>query len=227
VVIAMRKVIPLLLILVLAGCIPMLQPQRDCDEVSAVQLRGLFAGQYSVDQFRAWAARTYGISAEEVQVEPASKEKDDWSIHWAMAGATYAAGLRGSKVLGAGVTYGSNPPSADRVLSCLGAPGEYRAAFDKMVEASQLSLDLLFPAQGILASGARFAAFNQRQPPPLNENFAVSSFVVVPPGSAEQVLRQVYGGLSNDQYEKVVREFKPWPGDWENLQIQIDPAIGK
>ena len=114
-------------------------------------------------------------------------------------------------------------PSAECVVSCLGAPERYRAYFTRSIPGHKSSFQMLFPSQGTWASGTRFYGLSQEQPPRIAGSFPTYYFRFAVPGTSEDLLHKIYGSTS--VYEGVVDQFKPWPTDWNGIEIDIDPSL--
>jgi hypothetical protein len=111
------------------------------------------------------------------------------------------------------------------MLRCLGVPDRYWASYTQSVEARELTLNLLFASKGALVYGANIYPFNQRQPPTLEETLPITGLTIVRPGSAEQIIQNIYGGQSNQLSIQMLRDAKPWPGDWKDLQIMDESGL--
>lgn len=115
---------------------------------------------------------------------------------------------------------------AEEVFECLGEPAQYLALYEWDIPGNLLSLDLLYPDQGILAHGSKFYRSRPESPPPLDGDFPIDVFIFVPPGSVEQVLfYTTLGTTSEDLYEQMLQLYKAWPGKWEDVTVKLGPNL--
>jgi hypothetical protein len=219
-----HKMMGLALMLVLASCTSMRPQVLDCDELSASALRSQIDRSTSSEQLRAWVSDAYDLQVSDIRAE-VFKPGEAESIEWQKDGITYLGWIEGARLTDVTISYGAPRPPADRFVACLGSPERYSASYRQMVEGNQLGLDLLFAAQGSLVYGAKFTNVEETQPPAINGNFLVTGLRMVKPGSAVQVLGEIYGGPSSGAIEGALNESKPWPGQWKSIVVDIDPAI--
>ena len=216
----MQRLVYLMLILLLAGCAYVRPGKPSCEEITT--LRAQIGRELSPELFRAWVAQTYRLPLESITVETRA-DGQEYAIHWKKHGVWYSASLE-RRVLVDVRRHGPKAISADRVIACLGEPEWYSAQYKWAIPGHALHCALLFPDQGILAHDAKFLRSRPMQPPPINGHFPISGFVFKQPGSAEQILYQIHGHNSA-HYEEVLQEYKPWPGEWEDIVIEIDPSL--
>lgn len=228
----MKHLVYLSLILMLAGCVPTLE-RPSCSEIA--NLRAQIGKEISPESFRQWVSQTYQMPLESITVDITPNEQTH-IVHWRevtrvwlivrweeIVQVWYAAALEQGVVDDIRVSGGSIP--ANKVLACLGKPAWYGAWYKDDLPGTQLSLNLLFPDQGVLAHGAKFFGSSPKQPPPISEAFPLSSFLFMQPGSVEQVLHHIYYHPTRSLYEQMLREHKPWPGRWEDIVVEIDPSL--
>jgi len=203
------------MVMLLAGCIFPGQP--DCETINASALRAQFNQESSLDQFKEWVSHTYHVSPKTIRVIPSIDDKDYWTIYWEVAGRTYEVTLDDGRVgAGAGISFDRDIPAAQIIL-CLGTPAQYYARYNWDLGQYALHLTLLYPDQGILATGARYFYPKPEQIPTIESTFGIYRLTFGPPGWTEQ-LRQSALNPSGEPY-------KPWPGDWKNIVIDIDPNV--
>jgi len=185
-------------------------------------LRTQISKEIAPEQFHHWIRETYQLSSESIEVITAKSGQTN-TFSWKKDAIWYTAVLEKSVLVDVVLLNEGRAMSADHTIACLGAPERYRALYERIVEGTQLSLDMLFPAQGILAAGAQFPRSMPKQPPAINGDFPIRDFRFVQPGSAEEVLRRVF--YTNDVYESALREYRSWPGNWQDIVIEIAPSI--
>jgi hypothetical protein len=220
----MAKLIRLAVILTLVGCTNLWPARLDCKQVAGSDLRSKIGEVTSAEQLRVWIGNAYQLPASRIQADVIRSGQLE-TVEWQKGGITYRGYVKGGHLTDVTVSYGSRRPSAGQVIACLGTPERYQASYEQNVEGNQLSLDLLFAAEGTLAYGARFMHIDRKQPPPVDGSFPIFGLAIVEPGTADQVLREIYE--SNETYEQMLRAYRPWPGDWQSVVIDIDPALAK
>ncbi len=225
---AMQKLICLALIvmLALASCTAVQPTTLDCDQLTGGPLRAQIGKAMPSEQLRKWASDTFHLPISGIRAEVLSPGILE-TVEWQRDGITFRSTIEGGKLVDVRVSYGARQPPADRLIACLGTPERYRASYEQMVEGNQLGLDLLFASEGGLAYGGKVMRIEQKQPPLLDGTFPISGLTMVEPGTADQVLREIWGEQSNGTYEQMLRTSKPWPGEWKSIVIDIDPAITK
>jgi len=225
----MKYLVYLFLILMLAGCTVSPLERPNCNEI--VNLRAQIGKAISPDSFREWVSQSYHMPLETITVNM-TPDGRTYVVHWRevtrvwaivkweeIEQLEYSAAIEQLGVDDIRVAGGSVP--ASKVLACLGEPARYRARYERNVEGNQLSFDLLFSEQGVLAWGAKFFRTSLKQPPLINDTFPLTGFIFTRPGTVEQILHDIY--LSS--FYQMLREYKPWPGKWEDIMVEIDPSI--
>ena len=215
----MRKATCLVLVLALVGCY-VGDGRICCDDIATLLVK--IGKGYTPEAFREWVAQTYRLPLESVTVEARPDERLH-VVRWQKRGVEYSAGLEQGILMDVGLASGR--VSADRVIACLGQPARYRAHYDWNIPGNHLSLDLIFPEQGVLVHGWRFFRSRPKRPAPIKSHFPIRSFFLTQPASVEQILYEIYGGKPSGLYEQMLQEYKPWPGAWEDIVIEIDPNL--
>ncbi len=215
----LRICVLLALIVPAIGACAVWRPERTCDEVSARALRNFVQQAGSPNEVRSRIAESYGLAQEQVLV---SSHAEGASFQWMKDNVSYSLGTGGGKPASGGMYYYLRPPSVATVIGCFGMPEFYRAQYQRGgPEASWnlLEVFLYFPDQGAL--GGIYVRSNSKEPPRLSVALPVQSFGFVPVDSLEETMAQL-----NDNYSAEVRQqIKPWPGDIENIVIQIGPVL--
>jgi hypothetical protein len=218
----MRRYLYFLLALLLMNCNGIGSSQQTCDQIAGLTLRSFLFKQTTPEQLRSAIAQTYHLPAESVSAQSA---RGEWVFDWNQDGLFYTIETKGGIPSRASVVYEQRTPSADEVTKCLGAPSRYKAWYTRGVPGRELDIDILFANQGILATGAEFPNSNSNQPPPVGGNISLSGFAYVQPGSDEEVLRRVLNPELVNVDKAVQEDFKPWPGTWKDIVVQIDPDL--
>lgn len=187
----------------------------DCEVIQASALRAQFNQETSLDHFRDWVSNTYHVSPKTIRVIPSIDNRDYWTIYWEVAGQTYDITLDNGRVdRGAGISFNRGVP-ASHIVSCLGPPAQYYAGYHWDLGKYVLHLTLLYPDQGILATGARYFYPKPDRIPTIESTFGIYRLTFGPPGWTDQLQQSVLNP-SGELY-------KPWPGNWKDIQIEIDP----
>jgi len=221
----MRRWIYLFLVLLLAACTSVKQRSCSCNEISAAALRSVLLKETTIEQLLAWIAQEYHVLPQNVRSD-VDQRRAFQILVWDANDVSYTIHMRGSVPTGAIIWYNSRPPSASQVIDCLGAPEQYGASYKRDVEATKFELELLFPKSNIRASGWKFFygqfRYTRLQPPAIDGTFPIYRLSVGELISAEEMLGQA---PHPDQAESESRQFKPWPGKWEDIVVEIDPNI--
>lgn len=224
----MRRLALLILVLLLGSCTYLTylgQKELSCEEIAT--LRAQVGKEFSLESLRRWIHETYQVPLESIWVAT-TPDGQTHIVHWGDANRTYYyASLHQPELVVDDITFGGVRGSAGSLIACLGEPALYEAwyKFDPPAYANHLHITLLFPEQGVLASGARFFRSRPKEPPPINDDFPIEFIRFIRPGTAEQVLNNLYGHLPTNLYEQALRNYKPWPGNWQDIVIEIDPSI--
>ncbi len=73
-----------------------------------------------------------------------------------------------------------------------------------------------------MASGRKYFGRRQEEPPPIYGDFPLDKFKFIRPGlSAEQRLRSWDFFLPDIDDEQKLRNYRPWPGNWQDIVIKI------
>lgn len=219
---AMRALTCLVIAVLLAGCT--YPAHLYCDIIRAPALRTQLDQETSIEQFKTWIAHTYGVASDSVFATH-SKEREYWDVQWQVSGRIYDLALHNGRLDDrAGMSFLRQKPSADQVIACLGTPRLYYAHYNWDLGKYALHLYLLFPDQGILASGARYFYPKPEQTPVIEGSFRISRFTFVRPGPAEQLLQKIYieDSVSMDPS---IPAYRPWPGNWQDIVVEINPNI--
>lgn len=212
----------LLSLLLLSGCMPIRQPFT-CAEI--VNLHTQIGQTFTRESLRSWIHDTYQVPLESIR-EDAQADSQSASEQWGDPDHMYySISLNQGSV--EDITVGRPQASVGDMNQCLGQPGAYLATYKRSPGGNQLSLNLVYPDDGVLTSGSRIFSPQLKAPPAVTTDFPVSFIRFVRPGTTDQVLSEIYvkgWGHANDG---VLQEFRPWVGDWASVVIDVDPAITK
>jgi hypothetical protein len=219
----MRRLACVVLALLLVGCRLMARGQVSCDRIKVLQAQ--VGTETSLDQFRQWIRQTYSFVLGDSWVD-SIREGEVHIVRWRKLEVDYTAVLEHLMIVDVAVSFPGGVISPEDVIGCLGQPERYRASYNSDIPGYALHLDLLFPDHGVLAGGATWLRSRPREPPPIDRGHPIQDLRFVLPGTAEQVLYEVYGAWA-DVYEQMLKEYKPWPEKWEDIVIEIDPSISQ
>lgn len=137
-------------------------------------------------------------------------------------GGVYEASFRDGLLRKINVRWGSlSRPSLSQIIDCLGSPDHYIAFYHMSIEAPLLSLALLYTDSGTVVH--HLAPSMSAELSRIHPDMRMSRFVVVPPGTAEQMITDMYsyGSVDPDHVHSVCL-IKPWPGSIEAMEIASD-----
>lgn len=180
-------------------------------------------GVDSPDDVVATAVRLWGIDREQVRVKLKINE-DVSSVWWPSSAVVGPGGTHqfwfpsDQKLAKIRVEWGYPKPTLAQVIDCLGPPEQYIAFFVNGPHGIYLSLALLYPDIGIVVR--HFDIVWGFEPLKIHSNKRMEFFVVVPPGTAEQVATHMYKyGQEDRQHAQAACLLKPWPGSIEAMEI--------
>lgn len=219
----MRLVIVLALAVSLASCVPITAwTLTDCDGLTGSALHSQMGTEIDIQQFIAWIMETYEVPNEAVKME---SWKDTVIVEWDTDRIRYSVVISEALLDEVALYYKTLTPQVGQIVECLGAPAYYKATYQLGANpGNQLSASFLYPSDGILISGSRFLRLRPEVPPAITGEFRVLALGHVRPGSKEDVLSRIYGG-SPGLYEEMLTQYKPWPGSWDEITIDIDTSL--
>ncbi len=219
----MKYLVCLLISLPLIGCMPAQKPAT-CDEV--VNLRAQIRKTFTRESLRTWIHNMYQVPMENIQ-ENTLADEQSVNLHWGDPDRTYYSVLLNQLVV-EDINYGRPQASVSDLTLCFGQPEVYRATYKRVPSGNELALTLVYPDSGVLAVGTRIFRAQLKQPPSVDADFPVSHLRFVKPGTTDQVLSEIYvigWGKANDGI--LQQQYKPWPGSWSSIAVNIDPVILK
>lgn len=203
--------------LVLAACVPY-RSSRTCEEISAANLRALIGETTSEEQAVRRVTEALHIAPKDLTITRAPNNPEHFDLSWRVNGVQYVIVILSSKVLEASMTYESNPPSADEIIQCLGAPDRYWAYYYPPFETPRrlTELHFYFPTLGISCWGHKYGTGDR--PPQFDGGTAMDLFDFVPLGSPSEVMDQ----LVERAPKRARDELEPWPGDWREVEVHYE-----
>ncbi len=226
----------LLFSMTLAGCTT-IGPVRSCDEIALSALQPLMHEAMPAERVVEQIRKIYQLPPESVTVHrvealstaaPWLNEKyqvGDTIVSWGKDEARYVLTIGNERITGIGVMYDQHAPSTDQVIRCLGTPEKYWAFYSPgpLPTKRLAQLHMFFPASGVIASAVRFG--DGERPPRFDGNARVPDFLFVPPGSGEEAIARFLSDRPDDMRQQIAQQLKPWPGNWEDIVIEIDPSL--
>jgi hypothetical protein len=83
---------------------------------------------------------------------------------------------------------------------------------------------MYLPASGIAAYAMTYG--HTKEPPPLDQNIWVRFIDFVVPSTDEKMtMNDLMRERSPEFREEIKRQLKPWPSEWQDLQVEVDPAL--
>jgi len=225
----MTKLIRLFVLAIsMVGCsvnVPRASDTRTCDDVAIVLLQGMLTQQMTPANMRDRLVETYKVPSDQAQYVISNDNGASVSVH--KGGIKYSVEMQGNDPVGARIQFDTLPMSAGKAISCIGEPDLYRAryAFGPSATDHLLSLNLFIPRQGVEIYAFTFGT--SKFPPKLTEDIPVAFLSVVIPSDHESTMAALLRDSPADsEYgQQLRRQLKPWPGNWQDIQIEIDPAL--
>jgi len=220
----MRRLGVLAAILLLAACCPILGtrgPALSCEQIAGLQQRiGMVA---SPEQLREILHEEYELPMVRIGVRPVDKVTGDGIatiVSWTdKRKLEYMAYLSSQGVMRMRVWQANTP--GDRLLACLGQPTHYYAETSWVETGPVRDLYLFFPTQGTMAVGRQTFRGDTdiKLIPVVDGQFPFKDLMIVQPQSVEQVTNIGWG----DYGPEILKQLKPWPGDWARIEFPLYP----
>ncbi len=218
----MRCLVCLLASLLLIGCMPTQKPVT-CDEI--VNFRAQIGKTFTRESLRAWIHDTYQIPLESIR-ENTLADGQSLSLHWGDPDRVYYSVTLNQYVI-EDTMFGRPQASVGDLTHCLGQPAAYRATYKRVPSGNELGLTLVYPDSGVLAAGTRIFHAQLKQPPSVGTDFPVWYLRFVKPGTTDQVLSEIYIAGWGQANDGILQQYKPWPGNWSDIAVDIDPVVLK
>jgi hypothetical protein len=200
-----------------------------CDEIVEAPLRSLDFDELSRERMPQWIELTYGVGSSELRVSEYDSidMRVTESIEWSATGKRYRADFVGQEFRQLNVRWMERQPSSREAVDCFGEPELYEAAYGPYADTYELAFYMWYPEQGIVVSNSIYNRFGRLFQPKLNANTPLRSISIVRPGPADQMIDDVFGFVQPDAETKAswLEQLRPWPGTWEDLEIDVDPAV--
>lgn len=214
-----------ILCLLLTGCISFGQTGiADCNVLTASPLRSLMQADTLTSDPVLWIADTFALDPAAIT---GSYGEAGSSFEWDLNGIHYSLDISADGMPEeALVLFQKAKPTVGQMVECLAPPERYRARyFFHPPGVNSLVLDMYYPSQG-LDAGHIYQTTNlkRRQPPTITANTPIENIRLSRPEETfEEYTRST--SLSPDLAEMVIGESKPWPGSWEQIEIDLGPFL--
>ena len=186
-------------------------------------------GVDSPDDVGATVARLWGIGYDEVSVPPSDLFVEHLKVFWpgynkGRMSARYTALFRKDRQLTKVDAMWDRflPPTLSQVFDCLGFPQYYESVYTyaRGEAHRKLMLGLWYTDKGLVVR--HFSFHGQSQPPAIHPNQIMDKFIVVAPGSPDQMVRNVYtAGDDPDIHAFGLCLLRPWPGSIEAVETEL------
>lgn len=218
----MRFLIPILLVLALAACTELTRPRGNPCERLAGDGGALASIDFAMDQAatEAWIISAFAVDRRALQVASLVLHPDITTINWAGSSDDYDAAVDAEGLRLVRISFRESPPTGEALIECLGPPEQYRAIFTPSQVRNDLHVELWYPSQGIVAQ--IFQASRTLTPPAMSANTPLSSIAYLRDHDPAAMLRAapIPADLPLERYP-----LQPWPGAWEQLNLQRDPTL--
>jgi len=204
--------------------VPRVSDTRTCDDITDMRLRSLLHETLSPEDMKRRLAEIYGVLPG--KVDSATNDDGSGYVKVSQQGMAHTLVTQDSHPIGGRLLFDSQLPSAQKVVQCLGNPEWYWAYYSVRPKGAgnPLALYMYWPSKGIHAYVIMVAHI--KEPPSLDGNMPVTFIDYVLPSSDEQTTMDE---LTSD-HSPVIRDhlrdqLKPWPGQWQDLQIELNPIL--
>ncbi len=196
---------------------------QTCEMIGAAKLRALLSKSETPSTMRQHMAEIFG--APETEVELVVNTDGNAYVRVKRSGVSYWVDMQGNRPVEGRLTIdAADQLSVAATLRCLGNPVLYRAyyAYGPGGTTHTLSLELFDPSAGWWISATSYG--RNKTPPPLTNSMTVSFIsLVIPSADPAVTLERQLGGSTYAQ--QLISQLKPWPGSWQDVRIDIDPAL--
>lgn len=222
-----------------AGCATIYQPVlTDCDIITAAPLRTLMQMNTAPPNPVHWIAKSFGLEYAEIEkIERKAIETDKSSSNWwdIESGTSYgwwgADGIHywlyiSNGIPSAQVRFWRAKPTAGRILECLGPPDRYRARyFFHPPGVNSLIFEMYYPSKGFRATHVyQTTNLKRKRPPQIVAHTPIEEVKVdLSDVSFEEYIRRTI--TPPELAEMILTESKPWPGNWEAIEIDLGPFL--
>jgi len=197
---------------------------RSCDDIAALELRSLLRETISPEDMKNHLAAAFQVPVE--KIESAQNADGSGYVQVTKNGMAYTVVMQDSHPLSGRLLFDSRPPPVQKAIQCLGNPQWYRAyyAYGPTAVDHTLSLVMYYPAEGIAIWAGTYG--HTKEPPPLDQNMPIDFLDFVVPSLDEQAtMENLLRDHAPEFREEIKRQLKPWPSDWRDLQVEVDPAL--
>ena len=234
-----RQALYLILLVIVVGCNwqprrPLPPPQSrpptlptfSCASFTESYWQEFRFGSDSPDDVVETVVRLWGIERDQVEFD-LTIDKEIYHAYWGGDTAIGKGGWYGARfddgqqLRKISVEWGFPKPTLSQIVECPGVPDSYTAFYNLQGEVDFLSLALFYPESGIAVR--HFAPSWTTESPKIHPDMRMERFVVVPAGTAAQVITEMYRiGNEVPIHIRSVCLLKPWPGSIEALEIASD-----
>lgn len=195
--------------------------QIDCDTLTAADLRNFIKSGIMPDDLLQWLASTYQLDQDTIRTQ---KTENGSTFFWPHDGIdhTLYAPLKTHPYLD--IFFTKPMPSVEQLIACLGPPEQYSARyFYSPHGVNSLVLYLFYPSEGVTAVTSVDRNLRHKEPPPIEPRAPVERLTLVHPGPFDEFVRRTV--QAEELADLLVRTSKPWPGSWEQIEIDLGPFL--
>jgi hypothetical protein len=177
----------------------------DCDQILGRIFRPMFDPAMNVEGLERLISQAHALSANDFHRR---QDRDLFCLDWQKDGVWYTAGLQGGALLFVNMRFEPGQLLASQVIACLGAPQWYQAWYNSYLgsESSSVQVALVYPAQSSIIYCSQLLAFAAEHPPSVDDRLPVT-------------MVSIFGTHWSDT-EQVLGRSKPWPGNWQSIEIE-------
>lgn len=177
-----------------------------CELISGKFFRPLFGQELSAERLEGLILKAFNLSAHDLQRR---QDRDLFCLDWQKDGVSYTAGLQTLALLFANIRFEIGQLPARQVIACLGSPRWYQAWYDSYVnmDFSSLHIALVFPTRMVIAYGSQYFTSASSHAPTIDDSIPVTTISIF--------------GTHWHADEQVLAKSAPWPGDWQQVQIEV------
>jgi hypothetical protein len=220
----------LFLLLTLAAClllpactIGVPRQAMSCGEIVEAPLRSLNFDELSRERMPQWIQENYQVEDSDIARYDSADDPAALSFGWDGQRKSYEADFVGQGLEHLWVWWEGQKPTGSNFVECFGTPDFYRA-WVMAHERIRINLEIWYLEEGLVVSTEK--DYNpERGPPSVNDQMVMTRLTVLKP-HPDSIKEMVHSYITSDELLTIVEEsLQPWPGRWDAINVEPDPAL--
>lgn len=194
-----------------------------CDEIVEAPLRSLNFDELSRERMPQWIEENYQIEDSAIARYDSAEDSDALTFGWQGQDKSYEAHFIDQDLRYVWSWWERHKPKGSEFVECFGAP-DYYQAWVFAHKRIWINVELWYLDEGLIVSTEK--GYNpQSGPPSVNDEMGMTMLTILRPNLGS-IKEMVYSYTTSDRLRTIVEEsLQPWPGTWENVEVDVDPAV--